>query len=150
MKVAPSAYHQFLNVPPHHTCDHHIELEGSLPAVGVIYSLSKQESDTLRPYISENVEKGFIWPSSSSTGEPVLFVQKKNFGHHLCVHYRKLDAVIRQNKYPVHPMNHLLTVSNGSPVFSKIDFHGAYNMLKVKEGDEHLTCFRTKYGSYEC
>ncbi|MBW0489079.1 hypothetical protein O181_028794 [Austropuccinia psidii MF-1] len=57
MKFCPSAYHQYLDVfskvkaeklPPHHTCDHHIELEGSLPTVGVIYSLSNQESDTLR------------------------------------------------------------------------------------------------------
>ncbi|MBW0555092.1 hypothetical protein O181_094807, partial [Austropuccinia psidii MF-1] len=63
MKVVPSVYHQYLDVfskvkaeklPPHHACDHHIELEGSLPPVGVIYSLSNQESDTLRAYISEN------------------------------------------------------------------------------------------------
>ncbi|MBW0481511.1 hypothetical protein O181_021226 [Austropuccinia psidii MF-1] len=69
MKVVPSTYHQYLDVfskvkaeklPPHCACDHHIELEGSLPPVGVIYSLSKQESDTLRAYISENLEKGFI------------------------------------------------------------------------------------------
>ncbi|MBW0508529.1 hypothetical protein O181_048244 [Austropuccinia psidii MF-1] len=66
MKVFPSSYHQYLNVfskvkakklPPHCACDHHIELEGSLPPVGVIYLLSSQESDTLRAYISENVEK---------------------------------------------------------------------------------------------
>ncbi|MBW0540278.1 hypothetical protein O181_079993 [Austropuccinia psidii MF-1] len=66
MKVSPSAYHQYLDVfskvraeklPPHHTCDHYIELEGSLPQVGVIYSLSNQESDTLRAYILEKVEK---------------------------------------------------------------------------------------------
>ncbi|MBW0554622.1 hypothetical protein O181_094337 [Austropuccinia psidii MF-1] len=86
MKVVPSVYHQYLDVfskvkaeelPPHCTCDHHIELEGSLPPSGVIYSLSNQESDTLSAYISENVEKGFIQPSSSSTGAPVLFVKKK-------------------------------------------------------------------------
>ncbi|MBW0501527.1 hypothetical protein O181_041242 [Austropuccinia psidii MF-1] len=73
-KVVPSAYHQYLEVfskvkaekiSPHHACDHHIELEGSLPPVGVFYSLSNQESNTLRDYTSENVDKGFIWPSSS-------------------------------------------------------------------------------------
>ncbi|MBW0528480.1 hypothetical protein O181_068195 [Austropuccinia psidii MF-1] len=46
-------------------------------------------------------------------------------------------------------MNQLLTVFNGSSIFSKIDLCGAYNLLRIKEGDEHLTCFRTKYGSYE-
>ncbi|MBW0557784.1 hypothetical protein O181_097499 [Austropuccinia psidii MF-1] len=158
MKVVPSVSHQYLDgfsnlkaekLPPHCACDHHIELEGFLPSVGVIYSLSNQESDTLRPYIPENVEKGFIWPSSSSTGRPVLFVKNRDGGLHLCVDYRKLNAVTRKKKYPFPPMNQLLTFFNDSPIFSKIDLHGAYNLLRIKEGDEHLTCFRTKYGSYE-
>ncbi|MBW0532124.1 hypothetical protein O181_071839 [Austropuccinia psidii MF-1] len=67
----------------------------------------------------------------------------------MCVDYRKLTAVTRKNKYPVPPMNQLLTVFNGSSIFSKIDLPGAYNLLIIKEGDETLTCFRTKYGSYE-
>ncbi|MBW0472789.1 hypothetical protein O181_012504 [Austropuccinia psidii MF-1] len=130
MKGFPSVYHQYLDVfskvkaekiPPNHTCDHHIELEGSLPPVRVIYSLLNQESDTLRAYISENVEKGFIHPISSSTGAPVLFVKKKDGGLRLCVDYRKFNAVTRKNKYPFPPMNQLLTFFKGSSVFSKID-----------------------------
>ncbi|MBW0526921.1 hypothetical protein O181_066636 [Austropuccinia psidii MF-1] len=117
MKVVPFVYHQYLDVfskvkaeklPPHPSCDHHIKLEGSLPPVGVMYSLSNQESDTL-----------------------------------------KLNSVTRKNKYPVPPMNQLLTFFNGSSLLSKIYLRGAYNLLRIKEGDEHLTCFRTKYGSYE-
>ncbi|MBW0559418.1 hypothetical protein O181_099133 [Austropuccinia psidii MF-1] len=158
MEVGPSVYSQNLDVfykvkaeklPPHCTCDHHIKMEGSLPPVGVIYSLSNQESETLRAYISENVEKGFIRKRSFSTGAPVLFVKKKDGGLRLCVDYRKLNAVTRKNKYAVPAMNQILTVFNGSSIFSKIDLCGAYNLLRIKEGDEHLTCFRTKYGSYE-
>ncbi|MBW0525001.1 hypothetical protein O181_064716 [Austropuccinia psidii MF-1] len=158
MTVVPSIYHQYLDVfskvkaegpPPHHSSEHHIELEGSLPPVGVIYSLSNQESDTFRAYVSKNVARSFIWPSSSSTGAPVLFVQKKGGGLHLCFDYRKLTAVTRKNKYPVPPMNQLLNVLNGSSIFSNIDLCGAYNVLRRKEGNEHLTAFRTKYGSYE-
>ncbi|MBW0561963.1 hypothetical protein O181_101678 [Austropuccinia psidii MF-1] len=153
MKVVPSTYHQYLDVfskvkaeklPPHRACDHHIKLEGSLPPVGAIYSLSKKESDTLRAYISENVEKVFIQPSSCSTGAPVLFVKKKDGGLRLCVDYRKLNAVTRKNKYPVPPMNQLLNFFNGSSIFSKIYLCGAYNLLRIMGGDEHLTCFRTK------
>ncbi|MBW0536318.1 hypothetical protein O181_076033 [Austropuccinia psidii MF-1] len=66
-----------------------------------------------------------------------------------CVDYRKLNAVTRKNRYPVPPINQLLTVFNGSTIFSKIDLHGAYNLWIIKEGDEHLMAFRTKYGSYE-
>ncbi|MBW0531560.1 hypothetical protein O181_071275 [Austropuccinia psidii MF-1] len=157
-RVVPSTYHQYLNVlskvkaeklSPHRACDDHIELEGSLPPVGVIYSLSKQESDTLSAYISENVEKGFIQTSSSSTGAPVLLVKKKDGGLLLCVDYHKLNAVTRKNKYPVPPMNQLLNVFNGPSIVSRIDLCGAYKLLRIKEGDEHLTCFRTKYGSFE-
>ncbi|MBW0573880.1 hypothetical protein O181_113595 [Austropuccinia psidii MF-1] len=158
IKVVPSVYHQYLDVfskvkaeklPPHRACDHPIELEGSLPPVGVIYSLSKQESDTLRAYISENFEKDFIRPSSSSTGAPVLFVKKKDGGLRLSVDYRKLNAVTRKNKYPVPSMNWHLNVFNGSSIFSKIDLCGAYNLLRIQEGDEHLTCFKARYGSIE-
>ncbi|MBW0574939.1 hypothetical protein O181_114654 [Austropuccinia psidii MF-1] len=158
LKVVPPAYHQYLDVfskvkseklPPHCTCDHHIELEGLLPPVGVIYSLSNQESESLWAYISGNVEKGLIRPSSSSTGAPVLFVKKKDGGLNLCVDYRKLTAVIRKNRYLVPPMKNILTIFNSSTILSKIDLRGAYNLLRIKEGDEHLTSFRTKYGSYE-
>ncbi|MBW0505947.1 hypothetical protein O181_045662 [Austropuccinia psidii MF-1] len=153
MKVVPSVYHQYLDVfskvkaeklPPHCACDHHIELEGSLPPVGVIYSLSNQESDTVRAYISKNIEEGFIQPSSYLTGAPVLFVKKKDFGLCLCVDYLKINAVTRMNKYPVPPMNQLLTVFNCSSFFSKIDLHGGYNLRRIKEGDEHLTVFKAK------
>ncbi|MBW0510729.1 hypothetical protein O181_050444 [Austropuccinia psidii MF-1] len=89
LKVVPPAYHQSLDLfskvkaeklPPHCACDHDIKLEGLLPPIGVIYSLSNQESETLQASISENVEKGFISPSFSSTGAPVLFVKKKDSG----------------------------------------------------------------------
>ncbi|MBW0578137.1 hypothetical protein O181_117852, partial [Austropuccinia psidii MF-1] len=135
-------------LPPHSTCDHHIKLEGLLPSVGVIYSLSRNESKTLQAYLSENLGKGFIRPSSSSTGAPVIFVKKKDGGLCLCVDYCKLNAVTGKNRYHVPPMNQLLTVFNGATIFSKIDLHGAYNLLRIKEGDEHVTAFRTKYGSY--
>ncbi|MBW0550299.1 hypothetical protein O181_090014, partial [Austropuccinia psidii MF-1] len=65
LKIVPAAYHQYLDVfskvkaeklPAHHACDNHIELEGLLPPIAVIYSLSNQESEKLRAYISENVK----------------------------------------------------------------------------------------------
>ncbi|MBW0505892.1 hypothetical protein O181_045607 [Austropuccinia psidii MF-1] len=73
LKVVPPAYHQYLDVfpklkaekrSPHHAFDHHIELEGLLPPVGVIYSLSNKESKRLQAYISDNLEKFFIRKSS--------------------------------------------------------------------------------------
>ncbi|MBW0563175.1 hypothetical protein O181_102890 [Austropuccinia psidii MF-1] len=158
MKVVPPGYHNHLDVflkvkaeklPPHWACDYHIKPDGLCPPVGVIYSLSNNESETLWAYTSDNVEIGFIRPRSSSTGAPVLFFKKKDGRLCLCVDYRKLNAVTRKNRYPVPPMNQLLTIFNSATIFSKIDLCGAYNLFRIKEGDEHLTAFRTKYGSYE-
>ncbi|MBW0559874.1 hypothetical protein O181_099589 [Austropuccinia psidii MF-1] len=158
LKVVPPAHHQYLylfskvkaeKISPHRACDHHIELEGLLPPVGVIYSLLKNESETLEAYISENVEKCFIRKRSSSTDAPVLFAKKKDGFLCLCVDYCNLNAVTRQKRYPVPPMNNLLTIFNSSTILSKIALGAAYNLLTIKEGDEHLTAFRTKYGSYE-
>ncbi|MBW0460911.1 hypothetical protein O181_000626 [Austropuccinia psidii MF-1] len=141
LKVFPPAYHHYLDVfskvkavklPSHRACDHHIELEGLLPPA----------------YISENLEKGFIRPSSSSTGAPVLFVNKKNGGLCLHVEYHKLNAFTRKKSYPVPPMNQLLTVLNGSTIFFQIDIGGAYSLLRMEDGDENFTAFRAKYGSY--
>ncbi|MBW0587721.1 hypothetical protein O181_127436, partial [Austropuccinia psidii MF-1] len=79
----------------------------------------------------------------------VLFVKKKDGGLPLCVDYHKLNAVTRKNRYPVPHMNQLLTILNGSTIFSNIDLGGAYNLLRIKEEEEHLAAFSTKYGSYE-
>ncbi|MBW0527717.1 hypothetical protein O181_067432 [Austropuccinia psidii MF-1] len=153
LKVVQPSYHHSLDVfskvkgekvPPHCACDHHIELEGLLPPVGVSYYFSKHESETLQAYISENVEKGSIRPNSSSTGAPVLFVNKKDGGLCLCVDYRKLNAVNRKNRYPAPQINQILTIFCGANIFSKMDLHGANNLRRIKEGDEHLTAFRTK------
>ncbi|MBW0538712.1 hypothetical protein O181_078427 [Austropuccinia psidii MF-1] len=122
LKVVPPAYHQYLDVfskvkaeklPTHCACDHHINLQVLLPPVGVIYSISNDGSETLRTYISGNLEKVFIKPSSSSTEAPVLFVKSKDEGLCLWVDYHKLNAVTRKKRYPVPPMNQLLTVFNG-------------------------------------
>ncbi|MBW0517378.1 hypothetical protein O181_057093 [Austropuccinia psidii MF-1] len=130
LEVVPPAYNQYLDVfskvksekpPPHHAFDHHIELEGLLSPVGFIYYLSKNYSETLWAYISENVEKGFMRPSSSSTRAPVLFFKKKDGGLCLSVDYFKLNAVTRKNRYPVPPINQLLTILNSSTIFSKIN-----------------------------
>ncbi|MBW0480214.1 hypothetical protein O181_019929 [Austropuccinia psidii MF-1] len=158
MNVVPPANYQYVEIfskvkaekiPPHCTCDHLIELEGSLPPVGAIYSLSNHESETLWAKISENLEKLFIRLSSSSTEGPVPFFKKKYCVLCLCVDYHKLNAVTRKNRYSAPPMNQLLTIFNGSTIFSNIDMLYAYNLLRIKQGDDYLASFRTKYCSYE-
>ena len=87
LPTIPSEYHEFASLfstiladklPPRRSCDHHIDLIGPVPKKGTIYCLSEPEDKVLRAYISENVAKGFIRPSTSVTGFPVLFVPKSD------------------------------------------------------------------------
>ena len=158
LSVVPSIYHDFLEVfskakasklPERHPCDHSIELVGPLPPVGPIYSLSNKVSEVLQMYITDNLSKGFIRSSTSSTGAGILFAPSEDGGLQLCVDYWKLNSVTRKNHYPVPPMGHLLTLFNGATIFTKIDLCNAYYLICIKEGQEHLTCFRTRFGSFE-
>lgn len=103
----PEEYHKFADVfsktrvntlPEHRPYNLKIELEdGAVPPLGSIYSLSKLELDTLREYIEENLCSGFIGPSNSPCGAPVLFVKKKDGSLCLCVDYRRLNKITQKD-----------------------------------------------------
>ena len=89
-------------LPDHGPDDHAIEtLTGKAPPMGPIYNLSVAELEVLRKYIDENWSKGFIEPSKSPAGSPILFVKKTDGGLRLCVDYRGLNAITIKNRYPL-------------------------------------------------
>jgi hypothetical protein len=155
----PAAYEGYANVfdkkaadqlPPHRPFDHEIPLlEGKHPSAGPLYSLAPNERQVLKDYIDSNLEKGFIRYSSSSCSAPVLFVKKKDGSLRLCVDYRNLNSITVKNKYPLPLINDLLDRLSHAKVFSKIDLRGAYNLLRIKEGEEWKTAFRTFMGMFE-
>ncbi|MBW0573505.1 hypothetical protein O181_113220 [Austropuccinia psidii MF-1] len=151
MDLPPSSFHASLEEEPE-------EIETVLKVVPLLITTIwmypprwKQRSllHTTPVNIILNWRVFYLQPSSSSTGAPIFFVKKKDGGLCLCLDYRKLHAVTRKNRYPVPPMNQLLTVFDSANIFSKINLCGAYNLLRIKEGDEHFTAFGTKYGRYE-
>lgn len=155
----PKEYQSFSDVfskksadilPPHRPYDHKITIEenSKLP-FGPIYSLSPTEMKALRGYLDEMLSKGFIRASSSPAGSPVLFVKKKDGSLRLCVDYRRLNAITKKNVYPLPLINNLLDQLSSSKIFTKIDLRGAYNLVRIAEGDEYKTAFRTRYGSFE-
>ena len=137
-------------LPEHRPYDLRIELEdGAVPPLGPIYSLSQLELDTLREYIEENLRSGFIRPSNSPCGAPVLFVKKKDGSLRLCVDYRGLNKITRKDRYPLPLVSDLLDAPRKARIYTKIDLRHAYNLVRIAPGDEWKTAFRTRYGSFE-
>ena len=137
-------------LPRHQPWDHEIRLEpGKQPTFGPIYALSEKELKTLREYLDENLARGFIRKSESPAGYPILFAPKKDGSLRLCVDYRKLNDITVKNRYPLPNIEELQDRLAQANWFSKIDLKGAYNLIRMKEGEEWKTAFRTRYGHYE-
>ncbi|KAL4020700.1 hypothetical protein IC575_019481 [Cucumis melo] len=99
--------------------------------------------------LQELVDKGYIKPSVSPRGAPVLFVKKKDGILRLCIDYRQLNKVTIRNKYPLPCIDDLFDQLRGVSLFSKIELRSGCHQLKVRESDIAKTTFRTRYGHYE-
>ena len=95
------------------------------------------------------ISKGFIRPSTSPWGAPVLFVKKKYGSLRLCIDYRPLNRAAIRNQYPLPRIDEIFDQLHGSRVYSKIDLRSSYHQLRVRENDVSKTAFRTRYGHYE-
>ena len=99
--------------------------------------------------MEEMVNKGFVRPSTSPWGAPVLFVKKKDGSMRLCIDYRELNKVTIRNQYPLPRIDDLFDQLQGAKVFSKIDLRSGYHQLRVHDEDVPKTAFRTRYGHFE-
>src|SRR5258707_1175256 len=155
----PVEYHEFHEVfsgtkantlPPHQPYDLQISLEeGAKPFHRPIYSLSPPELTALREFLEEHTRNGFIRPTKSPWGAPVLFVKKKDGSLHLCVDFRALNKVMEKDRYPLPLITDLLNAPGPARIYSKIDLKHAYHLVRIAEGDEPKTAFQTHYGSFE-
>ena len=137
-------------LPPHRLTDCEIILkEGATLHYGPMYPLTLEESEVLQEYIKDMLKKGFIRESHSPAGYPILFQKKHDGSLRLCVDYKKLNAVTIRNSYPLPLINDIIERVKGAKYFTKLDLRSAYNLIRIKEGDEYKTAFRTKYGHYE-
>lgn len=124
-------------------------IPGTEPIHKAPYRMAPVELQELKRQLKDLEEKGFIRPSVSPWGAPVLFVKKKDGSLRLCTDYRELNKVTIKNKYPLPRIDDLFDQLQGSKVFSKIDLQSGYHQLKIKDSDIPKTAFRTRYGHYE-
>ncbi|KAL2224565.1 UNVERIFIED_CONTAM: Retrovirus-related Pol polyprotein from transposon opus [Sesamum indicum] len=137
-------------LPPHREVDFTIEtLPGVAPISIAPYRMAPVELHELKKQIEELLGKGFIRPSTSPWGAPMLFVKKKDGSMRLCIDYRQLNRVTVKNKYQLSRIDDLLDQLKGATIFSKIDLRSGYWQLRIAENDIPWTAFCTRYGHYE-
>jgi len=159
-EVIPKQYHEFLPLfskvladwlPPHQPgIDHDVRLkDGETPPWGPLYSMTRTELVVLKEWLEENMSKGFIRQSSSPFAAPVLLAKNSNGGLRLCIDHRDINSKTIKNQYPLPLIKEMLNLSGKAKVYTKLDVRGAYNLLRVKEGDEHKLDLCMRYGLYE-
>nr|GEY27297.1 putative reverse transcriptase domain-containing protein [Tanacetum cinerariifolium] len=137
-------------LPPPRQVEFCIDLiPGATPVARVPYRLAPSELKDLSEQLKELSEKGFIRPSSSPWGAPVLFIKKKDGSFRMCIDYRELNKLTIKNKYPLPRIDDLFDQLQVSSVYSKIDLRSGYHQLCIREEDIPITTFRTWYGHYE-
>ena len=122
---------------------------GSRPVYRPPYRLSPTEKEEVVRTVAELLEKGFIKPSTSPLGSPVLFVGKKDGTLRMCVDYRALNKLTVSNKYSLPRIDKMLDRLNGARVFSSLDLASSYHQLRLTDSDVQKTAFCTPLGLYE-
>nr|GEV69428.1 putative reverse transcriptase domain-containing protein [Tanacetum cinerariifolium] len=137
-------------LPPARQVEFQIDLvPGAAPVARAPYRLAPAEMQELSTQLQEHSDKGFIRPSSSQWGAPVLFVKKKDGSFQMCIDYRELNKLTVKNRYPLSRFDDLFDQLQGSRFYSKIDLRSGYHQLRVREEDIPKTAFRTRYGHYK-
>jgi hypothetical protein len=127
-----------------------IELQpDTAPISKQLYKMTPKELAELKIQLKELLDKGYIHPSSSSWGYPVLFVKKKDQSLRLCIDYRPLNVVTIKNKYPLPHIDILFDQLASATVFSKVNLHLGYHQIKIRLEDIPKTAFSTRYRLYE-
>jgi hypothetical protein len=136
--------------PEHSSNDLAINLvPDSQPPHLPLYNLSAMELEILRKYLSEYMARGWIRRSKSSAGAPILFVKKKDGSLRLCVDYRGLNKITIKNRHPLPLITESLERLAAAKYYTKLDVREAYHRIRIREGDEWKTAFRTRYGHFE-
>src|SRR3954464_10959919 len=137
-------------MPPDRAVEFIVDLiPGTTPISKRPYKMAPHELAELKSQLEVSLAKGFIRPSSSPWGCPVLFVTKKDGTERMCVDYRPLNLATIKNKYPLPRINDLYDQLAGSAIFCKMDLRLGYHQIRIREEDIPKTAFTTRYGLYE-
>lgn len=138
------------HLPPHRPWDCAINLlPGTSPPRSRVYPLSPTETQAMEEYVQEALQQGFIRPSTSPAASGFFFVEKKDGGLRPCIDYRGLNAITVKYRYPLPLVPSAIEQLRGACYYTKLDLRSAYNLVRIREGDEWKTAFSTSTGHYE-
>ena len=138
-------------LPPHRPYDHKIKLTKDVPlGYHPLYHQTVEELRTLKEYLIDNLDKGFIEHSSALFALLILFVKKPSGGLRFCIDYRKLNELTEKDRYPLPLLDETLARISRAKVFTKLDIRQAFYRIRIDPASKELTTFRTRYGQYKC
>ncbi|MCO5566300.1 hypothetical protein L7F22_019976 [Adiantum nelumboides] len=141
---------ELTDLPPTRGLVHDITLvPGAQPIAKSPYKMSLSEALELKNQLTQLLEQGFIRPSVSPWGAPILFQKKKDGTFRLCIDYRGLNQCTVKNKYPLPRIDELFDRLSGAQYFSKIDLRSGFYQVRIQAEDIPKTAFNTRFGHYE-
>ncbi|XP_023208460.1 retrotransposon-like protein 1, partial [Xiphophorus maculatus] len=139
-----------LSLPPHRPYDCVIDLLPGAPLPSSrLYNISRPERESMLTYINESLAAGIIRPSTSPLGAGFFFVSKKDGSLRPCIDFKCLNQITIKNKYPLPLLSSAFEPVQGATVFTKLDLRNAYHLVRIREGDEWKTAFKTPVGHFE-